>query len=209
MTSSFPPQTLRLKDYLEIFSTYFKISQEWKILEHFLKNFRQVSLLLLSECERINQLQLSPKSTKDHRFFVFLMISERIKFTSSLNIRSKIGQYSLQIYQQMSILSTEKYQMIKQVFLQTMFRTEAVAQRCSVKKVLLKISQNSQENTCARASFNKVAGLRSANLFKKRFWHRCFPVHFAKFPRTPFLRERLRWLLLLGPIRNPSICHKL
>ena len=153
MTSSFPPQTLRLKDYLEIFSTYFKISQEWKILEHFLKNFRQVSLLLLSECERINQLQFSPKSTKDHRFFVFLMISERIKFTSSLNIRSKIGQYSLQIYQQMSILSTEKYQMIKQVFLQTMFRTEAVAQRCSVKKVLLKISQNSQENTCARASF--------------------------------------------------------
>ena len=31
--------------------------------------------------------------------------------------------------------------------------TEAVAQRCSVKKMLLKISQNSQENTCARVSF--------------------------------------------------------
>ena len=31
--------------------------------------------------------------------------------------------------------------------------SEAVAQRCSVKKVLLEISQNSQENTCARASF--------------------------------------------------------
>ena len=30
---------------------------------------------------------------------------------------------------------------------------EAVARRCSVKKVFLKISQNSQENTCARASF--------------------------------------------------------
>ena len=28
---------------------------------------------------------------------------------------------------------------------------EAVVQRCSVKKVLLEISQNSQENTCARA----------------------------------------------------------
>ena len=48
--------------------------------------------------------------------------------------------------------------------------TEAVAQnmelvlylhvqRCSVKKVLLEISQNSPENTCARvAFFNKVAG---------------------------------------------------
>ena len=30
---------------------------------------------------------------------------------------------------------------------------EAVAQRCSVKKLFLDILQNSQENTCARASF--------------------------------------------------------
>ena len=30
---------------------------------------------------------------------------------------------------------------------------EAVARRCSVKKVFLEISQNSQENTCARVSF--------------------------------------------------------
>ena len=29
---------------------------------------------------------------------------------------------------------------------------EAVARRCSVKKVFLEISQNSQENTCARIS---------------------------------------------------------
>ena len=35
------------------------------------------------------------------------------------------------------------------------YKTEAVARRCSVKKVLFEISQNSQENTCAR---NKVAG---------------------------------------------------
>ena len=32
-------------------------------------------------------------------------------------------------------------------------QTEAVAQRCSVKIVFLEISQNSQENTCARVSF--------------------------------------------------------
>ena len=34
-------------------------------------------------------------------------------------------------------------------------------------------------------------------LFKKRLWHSCFPVNFAKFLRTPFLMENLRWLLLL------------
>ena len=45
---------------------------------------------------------------------------------------------------------------------------EAVVWRCSVKKVLLKISQISLENTCARISFlKKVAGLRPATLFKK------------------------------------------
>ena len=44
--------------------------------------------------------------------------------------------------------------------------------------------------------FNKVAGLRPATLLEKRFWHKCFPVNFAKFLRTPFLTENLRWLLL-------------
>ena len=33
------------------------------------------------------------------------------------------------------------------------FFPEAVAQWCSVKKLLLEISQNSQKNTCARVSF--------------------------------------------------------
>ena len=31
---------------------------------------------------------------------------------------------------------------------------------------------------------------------KKRLWHKCFPVNFVKFLRTPFLTEHLRWLLL-------------
>ena len=43
-----------------------------------------------------------------------------------------------------------------------------VTQMCSVKKVFLEISQNSQENTSARVFFNKVASLRPATLSKKR-----------------------------------------
>ena len=50
---------------------------------------------------------------------------------------------------------------------------------CFVKKMFLEISQNSQENTCVRVSF----------LLKKRPWHRCFPLNFAKFLRTPFLQS--------------------
>ena len=45
---------------------------------------------------------------------------------------------------------------------------EAVAQICFVKKMFLEILENSQENTCARVFFNKVAGPRPAILLKKR-----------------------------------------
>ena len=38
-------------------------------------------------------------------------------------------------------------------FLNIIIASEAVAQKCSVIKVFLKILQNSQENTCARVSF--------------------------------------------------------
>ena len=33
-------------------------------------------------------------------------------------------------------------------------------------------------------------------LFKKRLWHRCFPVNFAKFLRTPFSQNTSGRLLL-------------
>ena len=47
---------------------------------------------------------------------------------------------------------------------------------------------------------NKVAGLSPATLLKKRLWHRCFPVNFAGFLRTPFLHiTSVR--LLLGRIK--------
>ena len=62
---------------------------------------------------------------------------------------------------------------------------EAVAKKCSVKKVFIEILQNSRENTCARVSF-----------LIKRLWHRCFLVNFVKFLRTLFLTEHLWWLLL-------------
>ena len=84
----------------------------------------------------------------------------------------------------------------------------AVVQRCSVKKVFLEISQNLQENTCARVSFfNEDAGLRPATLFKKRLWHRCFPVDFVKFLRTPFFIEHLWWLLLIMRFKLKLISH--
>ena len=38
--------------------------------------------------------------------------------------------------------------------------------------------------------------LRPATLFKKRLWHRCFPVNFAKLLRTSFLQNTSGQLFL-------------
>ena len=66
------------------------------------------------------------------------------------------------------LLSDKPFQIILTNYYQT---SEAAAQTCSVKKP-------------------------PATLLKKRLWHRCFPVNFAKFLKTPFFTEHLWWLLL-------------
>ena len=64
-------------------------------------------------------------------------------------------------------------------------RAEAVAQRCFIKTVLLEISQNSQENTCARVSFliklqtkanNFIEKETLKQIFKNTFSYRIPPV---------------------------------
>ena len=82
------------------------------------------------------------------------------------------------------------------------FYSEAVVQRCSVKKVFCEkgVVRNFAKFTgkylYRSLCFNNVVGLRPATLLKKRLWHRCFPVNFVKFLRMPSLTEHLRWLLL-------------
>ena len=69
---------------------------------------------------------------------------------------------------------------------------EAVAHRCSVKKgVLRNFTKFTGKQLCQSLFFCKVVGLWPGTLLKKRLWHRCFPVNFAKFTRTPFLAEHL------------------
>ena len=73
---------------------------------------------------------------------------------------------------------------------------EAVFRRCSIKVFLETLQKFRGRHLCQSLFFNKIASLRPATLLKKRLWHRCFPVNFAKFLRTPFLTEHLRCLLL-------------
>ena len=67
------------------------------------------------------------------------------------------------------------------------------------KGVLKNFAKSKGKHLCQSLFFNKVAGLRSATLLKKRLWYKCFPVNFVKLLRTPFYIEHLWWLLLKKP----------
>ena len=66
-------------------------------------------------------------------------------------------------------------------------------QRCSIKKrVLRNFTKFTGKQLCQSGFLNEVAGLSPATLLKilkKTLWHRCFPVYFVKFLRTPFLQN--------------------
>ena len=47
--------------------------------------------------------------------------------------------------------------------------------------------------------------LKACNFIKKRLQHRCFPVQFAKFLRTPYFIEHIRLLLLLYILTKHSV----
>ena len=73
--------------------------------------------------------------------------------------------------------------------------SEAVVRRCSVNKLFLEISQNSQENIYARNSFLKKLQAMTATLLKMSLWHWCFHA-FCEISKNTFFTEHPSWLLL-------------
>ena len=57
--------------------------------------------------------------------------------------------------------------------------------------------------------FNKGAGLQARNFMKKRLQHKCFPMKFATFLRTPILKNMLPGHpgLLLGDYALGRVDH--
>ena len=72
--------------------------------------------------------------------------------------------------------------------------TEAVAWKCSVKNIFLKIAQNLQENTCARDSF--LIMLQAKSFQNTFFLVQVLPCEFCESFKKPFFIEHLWWLLL-------------
>ena len=72
---------------------------------------------------------------------------------------------------------------------------------------VLKIPQISQEKSVLKSLFNKVAGLeKSKKRLQKRLQHRCFPVKFANFLKTPFSKENLSTFLVAASEIKSLLC---
>ena len=129
----------------------------------------------------------SNRASEDHgfanRWIVFVLLNEERYFTATKLIKrrqnlSLQSTFPIKLYQSeedppvgqildkdvqcflclvVSSLKSEKKLILH--FLEKI-KTEAVAQRCSVKQVFLEISQNSQENTCAIVSFLQALDLQ-------------------------------------------------
>ena len=59
--------------------------------------------------------------------------------------------------------------------------------------ILSNLAKFTGKHLCQSLYFDKVG---PATILKKRLWHRCVPVNFAKFLRTPFLQKTSGQLLL-------------
>ena len=79
---------------------------------------------------------------------------------------------------------------------------EAAVRRCSVKKVVLKISQNSQENTY-------VGVCLTWNFTKKETPTQLFYCEFCEIFKNTFFIKHLRWLLLTNLSHQLSLMERL
>ena len=69
--------------------------------------------------------------------------------------------------------------------------------RCFSKQAFLRfLAIFTGKHLCQSLFFNKVQDHQTCNSIKNRLQHRCFPMNIAKFSRTAFFIEHLRWLFL-------------
>ena len=84
---------------------------------------------------------------------------------------------------------------------------EAVTRRCSVKKVFLEISQNSEENTSVRASFLIKLLAEACNFIKKETVAHVFSCEFCEIPKNTFLQNSSGRLRLDVVAEKMVFCH--
>ena len=108
-------------------------------------------------------------------------------------------KYELQLCNQDGVLITILQDLLCSVSFHTEHRSSH--RRCSIKICVPKISQNPQENTCARASF--LIKLQACNFVKKETMVQVFSCEFCEILRTPCLQNTSERLFLRVQSREP------
>ena len=125
-------------------------------------------------------------------FKIKLKISCWLSFSAKNDFQSLFTRIMVKIkFSKQSVQKLFLYSLIANM------KSRSSPQMCSMKKgVPRNFTKLTVKHLCQSLFFGKFAGLRSVTLLKKRLWHRCFPVNFAKFLRTPFLKDTFGQLVL-------------
>ena len=78
------------------------------------------------------------------------------------------------------------------IFQTNTVKPEAATRGFLLEKVVLEISQNSQENTCAIVSFLIKLQVQACNFSKKETMAQVFSYEFCEIPKNAFFTEHLR-----------------
>ena len=138
--------------------------------------------------KKVKNTNFSPISN-----LLFLRLTKTVKqlfvclYKHNRNLKTD-KKKSFLIYILFSLVSRNVFVFSRKLHLMWIIHLQEQLPEVLQEKVFLEISQNSKEITCDRVSF--------LTAFKKGLWHRCFPVSFAKFLRTPFLQNISGRLLL-------------
>ena len=173
------------------------------VLENFTKFSRkqQYQSLFSNNVEGLTPATLLKKKTLTQLFsYEFCKIFKNISFTKHLRTTASVKLCNFPVSR--SIVATQhanygpktSSKITKKKILFIVWHVaEAVSQMCSVKKVFLKISQNSEENTCVRVSFSiKLPDYQVCNFIRKETLPQVFSCEFYKiFKNTFFYRPPL------------------
>ena len=107
--------------------------------------------------------------------------------TSSRRFQDVFKTYS----RRLAITSSRHFEDVFKKSCKNVFKTSSRRLKDVLKTSWIK---RKKENTCVGDTFLKSCNPEDS--VKKRLQHRCFPVKFAKYLRTPILTEQLQWLLL-------------
>ena len=165
--------------FLKLNGKLYSHSSEWvKILKHILQEIWSLLMKTISTVHKLLFLKTTKLYTLDTKIWKNILSSYESK-RNFLNMRTTKKSSTED--------KTWNFHFARN-YSKCLYRSSH--QSGSVRKgVLRNFRKFTGKHLCQSLFFNNVAGMRPATLLKKRLWHRCFPMNFVTFLRTPFLQN--------------------